>query len=484
MKQGLLLLVLLSSLVTLASASQGINIPINNAVYQRSDHNANQPAHSKTSDHAPASGDTSTTSNNHALTVCGNGIVEHGEECDCGSPEECAKDPCCNAKTCKLAPGAQCRDVYREEREVSCKQEGMQQAAHLKFDNPKRYRDQNNTSKKNTMAFAIGGSCIIAALAFCFVGNRRSNIRIGLDPVEVPSSLDNKNYLIRRTSTGLKHAHTSGPYAPDSLMTEQDMALDLESDSSQRLSPSVSTWPTAPILNNRSQQSSNNRWREPSNNLLQKSGSNHTIYVPPPLPPVSPSRIMSVPSPYADDAMIIHPSESPPLSQKPSNSRLMKGSTPSSNESKPGGVGNVDQDDDEPSVLHLDCTLTVDRYTKTTSQAAKDRASVSSFFSTLAVDPEPIPPLPSFTPLLPDPSFTSEEFIIPAPVARVVPSSTSRAGTPNKLSPKERAVHYDKKQEEIQVAAGFAYDLGFEIVNPSPATSPRKVAPSTRQRRV
>ena len=39
--------------------------------------------------------------------VCGNGIRERDEICDCGSLEECT-DPCCNATSCQLAGGAQC----------------------------------------------------------------------------------------------------------------------------------------------------------------------------------------------------------------------------------------------------------------------------------------------------------------------------------------------------------------------------------------
>ncbi|XP_051576250.1 disintegrin and metalloproteinase domain-containing protein 15 isoform X2 [Myxocyprinus asiaticus] len=38
---------------------------------------------------------------------CGNLYMEKGEECDCGLLDEC-NDPCCNASTCKLVPGAQC----------------------------------------------------------------------------------------------------------------------------------------------------------------------------------------------------------------------------------------------------------------------------------------------------------------------------------------------------------------------------------------
>ncbi|XP_073717050.1 disintegrin and metalloproteinase domain-containing protein 28 isoform X2 [Misgurnus anguillicaudatus] len=39
--------------------------------------------------------------------VCGNGFVEKGEECDCGTLQECT-NPCCNATTCKLSEGSQC----------------------------------------------------------------------------------------------------------------------------------------------------------------------------------------------------------------------------------------------------------------------------------------------------------------------------------------------------------------------------------------
>nr|Q10749.3 RecName: Full=Snake venom metalloproteinase-disintegrin-like mocarhagin; Short=MOC; Short=Mocarhagin-1; Short=SVMP; AltName: Full=Zinc metalloproteinase mocarhagin; Flags: Precursor [Naja mossambica]AAM51550.1 mocarhagin 1 [Naja mossambica] len=39
--------------------------------------------------------------------VCGNYFVERGEECDCGSPEDC-QNTCCDAATCKLQHEAQC----------------------------------------------------------------------------------------------------------------------------------------------------------------------------------------------------------------------------------------------------------------------------------------------------------------------------------------------------------------------------------------
>jgi len=43
--------------------------------------------------------------------TCGNGYLEDGEQCDCGTIEDCKRagaDKCCNATTCKLHSSAQC----------------------------------------------------------------------------------------------------------------------------------------------------------------------------------------------------------------------------------------------------------------------------------------------------------------------------------------------------------------------------------------
>ncbi|XP_023444877.1 disintegrin and metalloproteinase domain-containing protein 28 isoform X2 [Dasypus novemcinctus] len=39
--------------------------------------------------------------------ICGNQLVEMGEDCDCGTPEECT-NICCDAKTCKIKESFQC----------------------------------------------------------------------------------------------------------------------------------------------------------------------------------------------------------------------------------------------------------------------------------------------------------------------------------------------------------------------------------------
>ncbi|KAJ5632509.1 hypothetical protein N7490_008848 [Penicillium lividum] len=54
------------------------------------------------------------TDNRGVVTItgsqCGNGIVEAGEECDCGGTEACGDNACCDATTCKFKSGAVCDD--------------------------------------------------------------------------------------------------------------------------------------------------------------------------------------------------------------------------------------------------------------------------------------------------------------------------------------------------------------------------------------
>ncbi|KAL2913048.1 hypothetical protein HK105_207503 [Polyrhizophydium stewartii] len=43
--------------------------------------------------------------------ICGNGVKEGNEQCDCGLPSDCQKDPCCDGTTCKLKGAAKCDDL-------------------------------------------------------------------------------------------------------------------------------------------------------------------------------------------------------------------------------------------------------------------------------------------------------------------------------------------------------------------------------------
>lgn len=45
---------------------------------------------------------------------CGNGIVENGEECDCGGTDECDQNDCCDAATCKFKDGAVCDPINED----------------------------------------------------------------------------------------------------------------------------------------------------------------------------------------------------------------------------------------------------------------------------------------------------------------------------------------------------------------------------------
>jgi hypothetical protein len=58
------------------------------------------------------------SSNRDVTTVtgsqCGNGIVEQGEDCDCGGTSGCGNNPCCNPTTCKFTANSVCDPTNEE----------------------------------------------------------------------------------------------------------------------------------------------------------------------------------------------------------------------------------------------------------------------------------------------------------------------------------------------------------------------------------
>ena len=52
-------------------------------------------------------------------SICGNLVVEDGEACDCGYPDDCT-DTCCDTSTCQLVAGADCSPTNDHCCEADC----------------------------------------------------------------------------------------------------------------------------------------------------------------------------------------------------------------------------------------------------------------------------------------------------------------------------------------------------------------------------
>uniref|UniRef100_A0A8C7X738 ADAM metallopeptidase domain 28 n=1 Tax=Oryzias sinensis TaxID=183150 RepID=A0A8C7X738_9TELE len=96
--------------------------------------------------------------------VCGNGFKEEGEQCDCGTLNECT-NPCCNATTCKLTEGSQCAEGQCCE---NCK---VSQECRRKQDDCDlaEYCDgKSNTCPEDV--FAVNGLPCDRGLGYCYNG--------------------------------------------------------------------------------------------------------------------------------------------------------------------------------------------------------------------------------------------------------------------------------------------------------------------------
>ncbi|XP_040897650.1 disintegrin and metalloproteinase domain-containing protein 28 [Toxotes jaculatrix] len=107
-------------------------------------------------------------------SVCGNGFLEKGEQCDCGTVEECT-NPCCNATTCTLKEGSQCAEgeccenckIAPRSRECRRKQDECDLAEYCDGTRPTCPED----------VFAVNGLPCDGGLGYCYNGQcpQRSN---------------------------------------------------------------------------------------------------------------------------------------------------------------------------------------------------------------------------------------------------------------------------------------------------------------------
>ncbi|KAK5608487.1 hypothetical protein CRENBAI_024694 [Crenichthys baileyi] len=130
-----------------------------------------------------------------APAICGNGFMEKGEQCDCGTVQECS-NPCCNATTCTLTAGSQCAEgeccddckIQPRSKECRKKQDDCDLA---------EYCDGKSATCPEDV-FAVNGIPCDKGLGYCYNGQcpQRSNQCIklyGTTATEAPSSCYKNN---------------------------------------------------------------------------------------------------------------------------------------------------------------------------------------------------------------------------------------------------------------------------------------------------
>lgn len=130
-----------------------------------------------------------------APPVCGNGFMEAGEQCDCGTVEECT-NRCCNASTCRFSEGSQCAageccedcKILPRSRECRPKQDDCDLA---------EYCDGASAVCPEDV-FAVNGEPCDRGLGYCYNGQcpqrpLQCQKMFGAGAVEAPRSCYNQN---------------------------------------------------------------------------------------------------------------------------------------------------------------------------------------------------------------------------------------------------------------------------------------------------
>ncbi|XP_073074922.1 disintegrin and metalloproteinase domain-containing protein 18 isoform X2 [Manis javanica] len=103
-------------------------------------------------------------------SVCGNGILEPDEECDCGSEEECLFKECCDYKTCKLKGSAKCGSgpCCTSSCEISVAGTPCRKSVDHECDFTEYCNGTSSTCVPDT--YALNGQLCRSETAFCYDG--------------------------------------------------------------------------------------------------------------------------------------------------------------------------------------------------------------------------------------------------------------------------------------------------------------------------
>lgn len=142
-----------------------------------------------------------------APSVCGNGFVEKGEQCDCGSVEECT-NPCCNATTCALREGLQCADGECCD---NCKISARSKECRRKQDecDVAEYCDGTSATCPEDV-FAVNGLPCDGGLGYCYNGQcpQRSNQCIKMYG---PTAIETRPFCYDQNTRGTYYAFCRRP---------------------------------------------------------------------------------------------------------------------------------------------------------------------------------------------------------------------------------------------------------------------------------
>ncbi|XP_009326584.1 PREDICTED: disintegrin and metalloproteinase domain-containing protein 32-like, partial [Pygoscelis adeliae] len=156
--------------------------------------------------------------------VCGNGVVEPGEQCDCGAAEACLKDKCCT-KRCRFKPGVKCSSgLCCKECQFKPKTSQCRPPADAQCDLPE-FCNGSSTSCPPDLYVQDGHGCEHGT-GYCYKGRCQGllqfeNVSYGIEPLGYSPAFEHFVYRVSDEKTaGSLFANSHPERGPGGLTAE------------------------------------------------------------------------------------------------------------------------------------------------------------------------------------------------------------------------------------------------------------------------